>query len=662
MTGEFWNIYNHGFVRVAACVPEVRPGAPARNGEKILELMEKAAEQKALLAVFPELALTGCSWGDLFYQEALLESALKSLTTVLKASESMDLVAVVGLPLRIGGGLFNCAAVIFKGKILGIPVKDSASSTRGRQFSSALPLPAQTLDLLGQRAIPAGPDLLFEVPAIPGMCLSCRWEEDLLNPASSSGYAALGGATIFGLLGASPAAAGRGERRASLAAASSARELAAVVLANSGPGESTTDFSWDGQALVAQGGEIAAESELFQRGGKVTVADVDLGALAAGRMRSPSFRGAGGLSPFRRVVLDLEPPGGRVPLLSAALRFPFVPEDPAVRERFCEEVFAMQIQGLATRMEASGVQNLVIGVSGGLDSTLALLVCSGAVDLLGLPRTNIMAYALPGFATSGRTAEDGRDLMAALEVDAGEIDVRAGCLQMLKDLGHPAARGEAVYDVTFENVQAGQRTSLLFRLANGRKAMVVGTGDMSELALGWCTYGVGDHMAHYGVNAAVPKTLLKAMVELAASSKKFAAAGEVLKSILETEISPELVPGKSGNGPAQSTEGTIGPYELQDFNLYHLVTKGFSPSKTAFLAWSAWGDKYSMAEIKSWLALFVKRFYRTSQFKRSCLPDGPAVGEWGSLSPRAGHFAPSDGRSAPWEDDLKNIPSEGPRS
>ena len=665
MTDEFWNIYSHGFARVAACVPEVRPGDPIFNGKKIFGLMREAAEQKAAVAVFPELALTGCSCGDLFYQEALREAALKSLERVLEASAPLDIAAVVGLPLRIGPGLFNCAAVIFKGRILGLSAKASPRPFplgQSRQFSPGAVLRDQTVSLLGQKDIPVGPDLLFEPSSIPGLRFYCGWEEDLYDPDSTSGKAALAGASLFVLLGASPAAAGRGKVRGAMAKAHSARNLAAVVLANAGPGESTTDFAWDGQALVAVGGEIEAESKLFQKGGAATVADVDLGKIAGDRMRSPYFR-EGGRQPFRKISFDMEAPKGRIPLLKALPRSPFVPEDPGEREKLCEEVFAMAVQGLAARMEASGVKNLVIGVSGGLDSTQALLVCAGAVDLLGLPRTHIKAYALPGFATSERTAAAGRRLMEALGVEAGEIDIKPGSLRMLKDLGHPAAKGDALYDVTFENVQAGQRTALLFRLANARKAMVVGTGDMSELALGWCTFGVGDHMAHYGVNAAAPKTLLKAMVDWAGKGEKFAPASEVLKSILGTEISPELVPGRSGDEPAQSTEGAIGPYELQDFNLYHLVTQGCSPSKTAFLAHSAWGGKYSWAEIKKWLALFVERFYRTSQFKRSCLPDGPGVGEWGSLSPRGGYCAPSDGRSAPWEEDLENnTPEEGPEA
>jgi NAD+ synthase (glutamine-hydrolysing) len=378
---------------------------------------------------------------------------------------------------------------------------------------------------------------------------------------------------------------------------------------------------------------------------------------------------------FRLVRFNLPLPGERaLPLERVIERFPYVPADQARRDERCTEVYNIQVQALIQRLSSAGIKKVVIGVSGGLDSTHALLVCAKAMDRLGLPRTNILAYTMPGFATSERTLRQARELMEVVGCSAAEIDIRPSCIQMLKDLGHPFVEGKEEYDITFENVQAGERTNHLFRLANFHNAIVIGTGDLSELALGWCTYGVGDHMSHYNVNASVPKTLISYLVRWVAETGQIGGGGgDVLLNILNTEISPELVPGKAGEEakPAQSTQGVIGPYELQDFTLYYILRYGFKPSKVAFLEYSAWNDRdqgrwpdgdhlarneYDLGAIKRFMSIFLFRFFKTSQFKRTCVPNGPKVGNGGSLSPRGDWRAPSDSEATVWMDDLANIP------
>jgi NAD+ synthase (glutamine-hydrolysing) len=423
---------------------------------------------------------------------------------------------------------------------------------------------------------------------------------------------------------------------------------------------------------------MLAESERFKMGAQLVVADVDLGRLDADRMRMTSFgataeRHRAEIERFRRISLPLElARTGSMPLERTYERFPFVPSDPATREARCREVYSIQAQGLAQRLKAMKSDKAVIGISGGLDSTQALIVCCRAMDALGLPRQNVIACTMPGFATSERTLDQAQRLMRSFGVRAQTIDIRPSCKQMLADIGHPFARGEAVYDTTFENVQAGERTSHLFRLANLHGAPVVGTGDLSELALGWCTYGVGDQMSHYNVNASVPKTLIQHLIRFEAKSSEFGAdASKALLDVLATEISPELVPGQSNGQPEQSTQSVVGPYELQDFHLYWTLRFGFRPTKTAFLAWTAWHDSaagrwpdlpesqrraYSIAEIKRWLRVFLARFFGASQFKRSALPNGPKVGSGGSLSPRGDWRAPSDADATAWLAELDEIP------
>jgi len=665
---DFFNLARHGFARVAVATPAVRVGDPQFNLGHTLALMRTAARRKALLVVFPELGLSAYSCEDLFHQRALIDGAEAALAALLVRSRALPVAALVGLPVQIDGLLYNCAALISRGRLVGVAPKTYPPNYREfyelRHFTPGDTATAREITLAGQRT-PFGTDLLFRLAEMPGFVLFAEVCEDLWVPAPPSTFAALAGATVIANLSASNIVIGKHEYRRELASNQSARCIAAYLFSAAGVGESTTDLAWDGHAMVWENGTLLSESHRFADEPQLSFADIDLDRLAADRMRQNSFglsvrRHVDEVRRFRSVEFSLPLPRGRVALERRIARFPYVPDDPATRDARCEEVYRIQVQGLATRMRATGSQKLVIGISGGLDSTQALLVCARAMDQLGLPRRNILAYTMPGFATTARTRNQAWQLMRAIGASAEEIDIRPSCEQMLKDLGHPFAKGRKLYDVTFENVQAGERTSHLFRLANHHGGIVVGTGDLSELALGWCTYGVGDHMSHYNVNASVPKTLIKYLIGWVAGSGQFdRAVDRALARVLATEISPELVPGTRRGQPTQLTESVIGPYALQDFHLYYTLRFGYTPSKIAFLAWSAWQGKdgYSLGEIRKWLAVFLTRFFQTSQFKRSALPNSPKVGSGGSLSPRGDWRAPSDGSAAAWLADLERVPS-----
>ncbi|MSQ54824.1 MAG: NAD(+) synthase [Betaproteobacteria bacterium] len=668
-SGDFFNLYRHNFVRVAVATPLVRLADPVYNAEQTLALMRQAARAKAIVVVFPELGLTAYSAEDLFHQQTLIRGAEASLAALLVRSRELPVAAFVGLPVLVDGLLYNCAALILRGRILGVVPKTFLPNYREfyelRQFTRG-DLPGRSeVTLAGQKA-PFGTDLLFRHAEQPRLVLAAEICEDLWVPAPPSTFAALAGATVIANLSASNVVVGKSQYRRELASNQSARCLAAYLYSAAGTGESTTDLAWDGHAMVYENGTLLAESRRYASEAQLTLTELDLDRLEADRMRQGSFgqsarRHAGEVTRYRSVEFSLPLPKGRLPLSRAIARFPYVPADPATRDARCEEVYRIQVQGLATRMRASGIRKLVIGISGGLDSTQALLVCARAMDELKLPRRDILAYTMPGFATSTSTRSTAWQLMRALGCSAEEIDIRPSCMQMLKDLGHPYAKGRKVYDITFENVQAGERTSHLFRLANMNGGIVVGTGDLSELALGWCTYGVGDHMSHYNVNASVPKTLIKDLIGWVGQSGQFdAAVAKALSRVLATEISPELIPGKSDDKPAQLTETVIGPYALQDFNLYYTLRFGYTPEKIAFLSWNAWQGKdgYGVAEIRKWLKVFLGRFFATSQFKRSVAPNGPKVGSGGSLSPRGDWRAPSDGNAEAWFADLVNVPSK----
>ena len=682
----FLSIYTHGFIRAAVCVPFVRVADPAYNGERIIGLVRRASELHAALALFPELGIAAYSNDDLFQQDALLSATREALQRVLEVSRSLSPVLIVGAPLVFESKLFNCAVVIYRGRVLGIVPKTYIPNYREfyekRQFASARDAIGRTVSLFGE-TVPFGNDLIFTASNVPGFAIHAEICEDVWTPIPPSSFAALAGATILANLSASNITVGKADYRRRLCAAQSGKCIAAYLYSAAGPGESTTDLAWDGHALIYENGELLAESARFSDEEQVIVADIDVERLVQDRMRTTSFGDAAGdhrerLRAMRQIPFVFEVPEGEIPLLRTIERFPFVPSDPAARDERCFEAYNIQVHGLIKRLTATGIQRVVIGVSGGLDSTQALIVSAKAMDRLGLPRTNILAYTMPGFATSARTRDNAHRLMRALGVSAGEIDIRPSALQMLRDIGHPYAAGQPVYDVTFENVQAGERTSHLFRLANFHNGLVVGTGDLSELALGWATYGVGDHMSHYNVNASVPKTLIQHLIRWVITTGQFdPETAATLQSILDTEISPELVPAQEGRdaAPAQSTEARIGPYELQDFHLYYITRFGMRPSKVAFLCYHAWGDRerghwpdllppekrnqYDLATIKRWLEVFLYRFFQLSQFKRSALPNGPKVGSGGSLSPRGDWRAPSDAAATVWLDELRrNVPDQ----
>ena len=682
---DFFNLYNHGFVRVAVGTPEVRVADPGFNGARTIELMEQAEREKAVLALFPELGLTSYSCEDLFHQQALLDGAREALRGVLQASEALNLIAVVGMPLQVDHLLFNCAVVIHRGKILGIVPKTFLPNYREfyeyRQFAPAFAAHSSTVDVLGQGDIPFGERLLFQCQDERRFTFFVEICEDLWVPISPSSGAALAGATVILNLSASNITIAKDEYRHSLVATQSARCLAAYLYTAAGTGESTTDLAWDGHAIVYENGDLVAESERFRYDSQLVVAELDLERLALERMRQNSFgqsmqRHQEELRRFRTVSFNIALPNtGRLLCRRLYDRFPYVPPDPALRDQRCYEAYNIQVQGIVKRLQSSRVSKLVIGISGGLDSTHALIVAARAMDVLKLPRSNILAYTMPGFATSQRTMANAKALMAAVGCAANELDIRPACEQMLRDINHPYARGEPVYDITFENVQAGERTSHLFRLANLHQGLVLGTGDLSELALGWCTYGVGDHMSHYSINASVPKTLIQFLIRWAADTNQLGEkASRVLRSILDTEFSPELIPGDpNGEQPAQRTEDVIGPYELQDFNLYYTTRFGYLPSKIAFLCYCSWRDRalgrwpdipekrrhqYTLPEIKRWLSVFALRFFQLSQFKRSCIPNAPKVGSGGSLSPRGDYRAPSDSEATAWLEEIGQIPDQ----
>jgi NAD+ synthase (glutamine-hydrolysing) len=667
MKNDFFNLYSHGFARVAVAIPRCKIADPAFNAAQTIALARQSQQQGAVLVAFPELGLSAYTCDDLFHQAALLDACEAALGLVVDASKDIDVALVVGLPLRVDHQLFNCAAVVAGGRILGLVPKSYLPNYgefyEARQFSAADNAVSTQVTLLGHD-VPFGAGLLFEVANIKSMRFHIEICEDVWVPIPPSSFAALAGATVLVNLSASNVLAGKSGYRHQLVGQQSARCLAAYLYSSAGLGESSTDMAWDGQALIYEKGEMLAESERFADDSHIIFADVDLERMSRERMHTTTFahsvrRHASEVAAFRVVRFELQVARGQaLPLARAIERFPYVPSDPALRDVRCTEVYNIQVQALVQRLSQAGLKKVVIGVSGGLDSTHALLVCAKAMDRLALPRSNILAYTMPGFATSERTLRQAKELMDVVGCAAHEIDIRPSCVQMLKDLGHPYANGEEVYDITFENVQAGERTSHLFRLANHQAAIVIGTGDLSELALGWCTYGVGDHMSHYNVNASVPKTLISHLVRWVAETGAVGAEGSgTLLGILNTEISPELVPGKAGDEkPAQITEDVIGPYELQDFNLYYILRYGFAPSKVAFLSWSAWQQRYTLAEVKKHLGTFVYRFFKTSQFKRSCVPNGPKVGNGGSLSPRGDWRAPSDSEATVWLEELKNIP------
>ena len=730
---EFLSAYDQGFARVAAVTLPVVPVDPAANAAAIIEQARALAEDGVCLAAFPELCLTGYAIDDLLLSDVLLSDVLTAIETLRAASADLLPALVVGAPLRLGDRLYNCALVIQGGRVRGVAPKSYLPTYREfyekRHFApgDALPAGVESIELPGVHGgsdgaertesadgsgdtepvarVPFGANLLFEVEDVPGLTFHVEVCEDMWVPVPPSALAALAGATVLVNLSGSPITVGRAEDRELLARSSSARGLAAYVYAAAGQGESSTDLAWDGQTLVYENGELLGSTERFPDGPRASVVDVDIEGLRAERLRQGTFAdNARTLSSpvagaptaattftdpaaFRRIRIaaaDLAAPRTDIGLRRRVDRFPFVPDDPARLAQDCYEAYNIQVAALVQRLGAIGNPKIVSGVSGGLDSTHALIVAARAMDRLGRPRSDIHAITMPGFATSAGTRRNAEDLAVGLGCTFEELDIRATATQMLTEMGHPygeyartgvlpeGASERELYDVTFENVQAGLRTDFLFRIANHRGGIVLGTGDLSELALGWCTFGVGDQMAHYGVNAGIPKTLIQHLIRWVVAEGLFDdAVGRTLLSILDTEISPELVPAGAG-GAIQSTQAKIGPYALQDFTLWHVLRRGSRPSRIAFLAHRAWADAqsgdwpeglpqaervaYDLPEIRRWLELFHRRFF-TNQFKRSTLPNGPKVVAGGSLSPRGDWRMPSDAAATAWLAELeRNVP------
>ncbi|MCW2816790.1 MAG: nadE [Nocardioides sp.] len=684
---DFYSAYAHGYARFAACTLPVAIADPATNAERTIEQARACHDEGVAVALFPELGLTGYAVDDLFLQDTLLDAVVEAVDEVVTASITLRTVIVVGAPLRHRDRVYNCALVIQGGRLLGVAPKSHLPTYREfyerRWFAAGDGISATAGEdiTVGEHVAPFGPDILYRADDVPDLVFHVEICEDLWVPVPPSAKAALHGAHVLLNLSGSPITIARAEDRRLLCKSASARCQAAYVYAAAGQGESTTDLSWDGQTMVYECGDLLAEGERFPDGARRTLADVDLDRIRQERMRQGTFddnrRSAGGDAAYTFVDFTLDPPEGDIGLLRPQRRFPFVPDDPARLAQDCYEAYNIQVSGLEQRLRSMSTDTwqpkIVIGVSGGLDSTHALIVAAKVMDRLGRPRSDVLGFTMPGFATGEKTKGYATRLSESLGVTFETLDITAAARQMLTDIGHPYAQGEEVYDITFENVQAGLRTDYLFRLANHRGAIVLGTGDLSELALGWCTYGVGDQMSHYNVNGGVPKTLIQHLIRWTIDTDQYDAETDaVLQEILEQEISPELIPATAAQ-EVQRTEDSTGPYALQDFTLYHVLRRGYRPSKIAFLAWHAWHDveagewpagfpedrrgEFDIATIRRWLEHFIKRFF-SQQFKRSALPNGPKVTPGGTMSPRGDWRMPSDASPAAWLAELENVPKK----
>ena len=679
----FHALHSHGFVRVATSTPAVRTADIGFNCAAILDEAQRAHDAHVDLLVYPELCLSSYMLDDLVLQTAFLTRVEEALAEVVAASRDLTPILVIGAPLMAQGQLYNCAAVIAAGRLLGVVPKSFLPNYREfyekRWYAHGRNVRGATITVGGLSA-PFGTDLIFASEAIAHFTLHVEICEDMWSPAPPSIAGTLAGATVCANLSASNIVIGKSDERHLLARSHSARTASAYIYSASGHGESTTDHAWDGQGFIYELGDLLAASERFALHPELAIADVDCTRIHGDRIRNKTFddaiEAAGRPADrFRTIPMPHNPARGDIGLVRPIARFPFVPDREHKLDDDCFEAFNIQVDGLMRRIEATRPKSLIIGISGGLDSTHALVVAAKCCDRLGLPRTTIRGYTMPGFGTTDHTKGNAWKLMQAFGITADEIDIRPAANLMLEGIGHAFADGHPVYDVTFENVQAGLRTDYLFRLAGQHGGFVVGTGDLSELALGWCTYGVGDHMSHYAVNAGVPKTLIQHLIRWAIRSEQFAHDTDaVLQAILDTEISPELVP-VGANGEVQSTEYAVGPYELNDFFLHHVMRWGQPPSKVAFLAWHAWRDvaagdwppffpasarnQYDLATITKWLEKFLFRFFQTTQYKRSAIPNGPKVSSGGALSPRGDWRAPSDAVADVWLEELRrNVPQD----
>ena len=622
----------HGFVKVAVVTPKIKVADTTYNGEVIRELMQEAAQSGAKVAVFPELCVTGASCGDLFFQSTLIAGAKEELYRLVVASQDCDTLYCVGLPMRIGTKLYNVAAVFARGVLLGIVPKSYVKDTR--YFASGKDL---NTDICWEEdeSVSVATDLIFEDTSNADIKIAVEIGEDLLAPQAPSVSHALSGATIMLNLSATEATAGARVNRRVMMVEQSKRLLCAYLCANAGEGESTQDMVYSGHNLIVENGEVLAESNALSHG--IVYAELDVERLAIDRRKDVLFEVE---DTHIEIPFELDPCD--ITLTRIVDDAPFVPKDEAQRRVQCEEIFDIQVMGLKKRMEHTNAATAVIGISGGLDSTLALLVTARTFEVLGKDKKDIIAVTMPGFGTTDRTYDNAVSMIKHLGATFMEVDIKAAVRQHFADIGHD----ENVHDVTYENSQARERTQILMDIANRKNGLVIGTGDMSELALGWATYN-GDHMSNYGVNASVPKTLVRHLVAYYADSCKGTVLSDVLYDVLDTPVSPELLPPENGK-IAQKTEDLVGPYELHDFFMYYVLRYGFLPEKILRLAKAAFGNRYSYLELRKWLQNFYRRFF-TQQFKRSCLPDGPKVFDL-SVSPRGALCMPSDASFRIWLD------------
>ena len=639
---------NFGFLKVAAAIPHVRVGDCDYNTERMAALADEAARRGVEIVVFPELGVTGYTCGDLLLHPALLDDADQALEELVRSTRKLPLVAIVGAPLRHGETLYNCAVVFTQGRILGVVPKTYipgySEFYEPRWFASGAGISEEQIDVAGQQA-DFGTDLTF---AVNGAEFGIELCEDLWTPVPPSSHTAQNGARVIFNLSASPEAVGKHDYLRQLVAQQSGRTISAYVYCSAGFGESSTDLVFAGNALIAENGVILREGERFSLDEQLITADVDLERLAFERRRNTSFRL--NESDMENTVIEMEIPEGMRPdrIDRDIDPMPFVPHEEGRRNERCEEIFQIQSHGLARRLAHTRCSKAVIGISGGLDSTLALLVTARTFDKLGLDRRGIIGITMPGFGTTDRTYRNALELMRELGVTQREIPIREACMQHFRDIGLDPADRSAAY----ENAQARERTQILMDVANMEGGLVVGTGDLSELALGWATYN-GDQMSMYGVNASVPKTLVRHLVRWVADTERDEATRSTLLDIVATPVSPELLPADADGQIAQKTEDLVGPYELHDFFLYHFLRAGYGPAKIHRLAEQAFDGRFDAETIRHWLEVFVRRFF-TQQFKRSAMPDGPKVGSV-ALSPRGDWRMPSDATAAAWMRELEKL-------
>lgn len=643
-----------GYVKVGAAVPKLKVADCVYNKEEILKVVEEAAAKKVRVLSFPELSITGYTCADLFFQAPLLKTAEKAVQEIAEATKELDLFLLIGAPIAVDSQNFNCAVAIYKGRLLGIVPKthipNYSEFYEERWFASADDLLAEAISYAGQN-VPIGADLIFAAEGIPELKIGTEICEDLWVPIPPSSYLSLYGATLILNLSASNELASKPGHRQQLVSQQSARTLSAYVYTSAGIGESTQDAVFSGHSMIYENGALFAETECFSRESQLIYADIDVEMLMAERRKHTTFMShlqkAEAQKFYRQIFFDMqeEPTleNWNRPLSNA----PFTPKDHL--DARCKNIFGIQTTGLARRMEHTHSQSLVIGISGGLDSTLALLVCAKACDYLGIDRSNVIGVTMPGFGTTDRTYQNALTLMRSLGITMKEIPIREAVTQHFKDIEHDIN----LHNVTYENSQARERTQILMDLANKYNGLVVGTGDLSELALGWATYN-GDHMSMYGVNGGIPKTLVRVLVKWVATNGEVdAEASAALLDVLDTPVSPELLPPDENGKINQKTEDLVGPYELHDFFLYQIIRFGYSPAKVLFLAEKAFHGEYDRETLLKWLKNFYRRFF-IQQFKRSCLPDGPKVGTL-CLSPRSDWRMPTDAHSRIWMDEVEKL-------